>query len=67
VDDVELDALISQHESFCVLANRLKSVPKSSPQASRNLRDWLDEAMAVSPYGTSWHLMALPDRTKFSE
>jgi hypothetical protein len=20
-----------------------------------------------SPYGTSWHLMALPDRTKFSE
>jgi hypothetical protein len=23
--------------------------------------------VAVSPYGTSWHLMALPDRTKFSE
>jgi hypothetical protein len=21
----------------------------------------------VSPYGTSWHLVALPDRTKFSE
>ena len=21
----------------------------------------------VSPYGTSWHLLALPDRTKFSE
>jgi len=23
--------------------------------------------VAVSPYGTSWHLMALRDRTKFSE
>jgi hypothetical protein len=21
----------------------------------------------LSPYGTSWHLMALPNRTKFSE
>ena len=23
--------------------------------------------VTVSPYGTSWHLMALRDRTKFSE
>jgi len=23
--------------------------------------------VTVSPHGTSWHLMALPDRTKFSE
>jgi hypothetical protein len=23
--------------------------------------------VAVSPYGTSWHLMALQDRTRFSE
>jgi hypothetical protein len=25
------------------------------------------DTFEVSPYGTSWHLMALPDRTKFSE
>jgi hypothetical protein len=33
----------------------------------RELFAWSSDGMAVSPYGTSWHLMALQDRTKFSE
>jgi PAS domain S-box-containing protein len=67
---VEIEALLPERyrQRHAELCAKFAADPTVRPMGfGRELFAWSSDGMAVSPYGTSWHLMALPDRTKFSE
>jgi PAS domain S-box-containing protein len=67
---VEIKALLPEQyrQRHAELRAEFSADPTVRPMGfGRELFAWSSDGMAASPYGISWHLMALRDRTKFSE
>jgi hypothetical protein len=67
-----LSASLSQKSAESRIASSIAGLSTETQSAGERDVGQLADGSPVqddgmSPYGTSWHLMALPDRTKFSE